>query len=151
MSYKQWELDRMNKMELVKEANSRYGLGVNKGFKKADLVQMIMSAQKKFTGNSEVSVAQTSDAEVPPGYVKLRVRPNKYDKTPRPAIIGHNFKMVSIPVNKDVIMPAKYLSCLEDAVQDTYFQDPETREMVKSTEHTYPYSILEWGEGVERR
>ena len=143
------ELMDMTKDELVVYANSTFNLNVNKQFNKADLVEQIMSARGRFSGNANVKIAGEDDT-VPPGHVKVRIRPNRYDKTPRPAIIGLNFKMASVPVNKDVILPAAYLSCFAYAQEDVYFQDPDTQELVRTKEYAHDYTVLEWGADTDR-
>ena len=143
-------LAKLTTVELVKHANENFGLKVNKDYAKADLINMIIQSQRKFKGNAGIRVLDEGDTrKVPPGYVKIRVRPGKYDRTPRPIIIGHQFKLCSVPVNRDVIIPAKYLVCFEDAVQDTYFQDEDTGEFVCQPEHAYSFSILERGPEIE--
>lgn len=139
-------LEKLTIAELVAHANSNFGLNVNKDFSKPDLINMILQSQRKFKGNAGIRVMDAGDkSATPPGHIKIRVRPGKYDRTPRPVIIGHQFKLCSVPVNKDVILPAKYLACFEDAVQDTYFQDEETKEFVCQPEHAYSYSVLDRG------
>jgi len=140
-------LNKLNMTELVSYANSTFGLNVNKDYQKTDLINMIVQSQRKFKGNAQIRVLDKGDTstETPPGHVKIRVSPGKYDRTPRPIIIGHQFKLCSVPVNKDVIIPAKYLVCFEDAVQDVYFQDEETKEFVCQSEHAYAYSVLDRG------
>lgn len=142
-------LQKLNIKELVAYANSTFGLNVTKDYQKNDLINMIEQSQRKFKGNAGIRVLSKGDTSAcPPGFIKIRVQPGKYDKTPRPIIIGHNFKLCSVPVNKDVMLPAKYLVCLSDAVQDTYFQTEEG-EFVCQPEHAYSYSVLEIGPEIE--
>jgi len=143
------ELESMDIEQLVVYANMNYGLEVNKAFAKHDLINMIDAAQRKFKGNENIRVVNADDVgKVGPGMVKIRVQPGKYDVVPRPIVVGLNFKLATIPVNRDVIIPAKYLVCLEDAVQDTFHQhknDHGELETVIQQEHAYAYSILERG------
>lgn len=144
-------LEKFTKKELITYANQTFGLHVNMDHEKADLINMIVQSERKFKGNAGIRVLEKGDtSKVPPGHVKIRVSPGKYDRTPRPVIIGHQFKLCSVPVNKDVIIPAKYLVCFEDAVQDTYFQDEETGEFVCQPEHAYAYSVLERGPEINQ-
>jgi hypothetical protein len=146
MHFNREDMEGMNVPDLVAHANLTYGLGVNKDYQKHDLINMIEQSQRKFKGNAGIRVLNPDEEmEVPPGYMKVRIRPNKHDRIPRPAIIGHQFKVCSVPVNKDVIIPQKYLPCFEDAIIDVYFTDPATNEFVCQREHTYSYSILEMG------
>lgn len=140
------ELEAMTKKELVAYANLQFGLGVNANYNKAELVKLIERTQRSYKGNEGVRVVKEgSNDRCRPGEVKVRLRPGKYDKVPRPVIVGHNFKLAAIPVNQDVIMPAKYLQCLQDAQQDVYFQDPETNELMQQKEYTYDFTVLERG------
>lgn len=139
-------LKKLTIQELVDHANSNFGLHVTKDYAKGDIINMIMQSQRKFKGNAGIRVLAKGDTtKCPPGHVKIRIRPGKYDRTPRPVIIGHQFKLASVPVNKDVILPIKYLVCFEDAVQDTYFQEEDSKELVCQPEHAYSFSILERG------
>ena len=141
-------LSNLETDDLVKTANLHFGLGVNKHYQRHDLINMILQSSRKFKGQAGIRVVSKGDSSpVPPGHVKVRVQPGKYDKVPRPIIVGHQFKMASIPVNRDVIIPNKYLTCLQDALGDTFFQDPDDpdRELVIQAEHAYSFSILERG------
>lgn len=144
--YSREELEAMDEMDLISYANLNYGLGVNKEMPKYELVNLLDRTQRKFKGNENVRVLRRGEEYTcRPGEVRIRCRPGKHDKVPRPIIVGHQFKIASIPINVDVIIPAKYLTCLQDAVQDTYFQDPETRELIRQEEYTYDFTILERG------
>ena len=147
-------LEGMTHEELIAYGNLNYGLNVNKGFAKPDLISMISRSQQQFKGNDQIQVVNASDnsKSVPPGFVKIRVQPGKYDKIPRPVVIGLNFKLATIPVNRDVIIPAKYLVCLEDAIQDTLHQySDDMGELVTEIqqEHCYAFSILERGPEIK--
>lgn len=147
-------LKKLNIAELVEYGNQNLGLGVTKDYAKGDIINMILQGQRKFKGNAAIRVLSDGDtSKVPPGMIKIRVRPGKYDRIPRPVIIGHQFKLCSVPVNRDVLIPAKYLVCFEDAVQDVYFQqdnDDGTKEFVCQKEHAYSYSVLERGPEIPK-
>jgi hypothetical protein len=148
-------LEELSHEELVAYANINYGLEVNKGYSVPDLISMISRTQQQFKGNDSIKVVNARDThtEVPPGHVKIRVQPGKYDRIPRPVVIGLNFKLATIPVNKDVIIPEKYLVCLQDALQDTLHQyKDEQGELVTEIlqEHAYAFSILERGPAIKK-
>lgn len=143
------EMEALDSQELINYANLNFGLGVNKDYNRFDIINQVEQAQRKFKGNATMRVVgEGDDGRVGPGMMKIRIRPGKYDRIPRPVIIGHQFKIASVPVNRDVIMPARYLVCFEDAVQDTYFTDEVTQEWVCQQEHAYSYSVLEMGPKV---
>lgn len=140
------QLAQMEMPDLVRYANEHFGLGVTKDYNKFDIINQIEQSMRKFKGNAMMRVVGDGDkGPVPPGMMKIRLRPGKHDRIPRPVIVGHQFKIASVPVNRDVIMPAKYLVCFEDAVQDVYFTDEVTKEWVCQEEHAYSYSVLEMG------
>lgn len=145
-------LNDMGHEGLVLFARLQYGIdGVTtKTHAREELVEMVMNYARKYSGNAEMKVLKRGEegAEVPPGYVKVRVQAGKYNPNMRPIPVGLNFKMATIPVNKDVIMPAKYLVCLEDAVRTEYFvdrSDPNNETLGWQESHSYPYSVLERG------
>jgi hypothetical protein len=143
------ELEQLSITDLVMYANLNFGLGVTKDYNQFDIINQIEQSQRKFKGNALMRVVdEGDDGPVGPGMMKIRVRPGKHDRIPRPVIVGHQFKIASVPVNRDVIMPARYLVCFEDAVQDVYFTDELTKEWVCQQEHAYSYSVLEMGPKV---
>jgi hypothetical protein len=145
-------LEGLDHEGVVMFARLNYGLAQisTKSNPKEEIVDIIMNAARKFQGNSEMSVhdMNTADVEVPPGYVKIRVQSGENNPNKRPIPIGLNFRMATIPVNKDVVMPDKWLPCLEDAVQTRYFidkSDPNNETLGWMEQHSYPFSILERG------
>ena len=140
-------LSKMSKHELAKFAKTMYSLSLNpEQSHKDEMIDQLMSAIRRFQGNSDIRVVQQGDktTEVPPGYVKIKVSPGDHNPHNRPVIVGLNFKMASIPVNKEVILPGKWMTCLEDAVERKYYVGrDETGETLDWTDqHKYPFSIL---------
>jgi hypothetical protein len=144
--YTKEALEEMDHIDLVRFANTMYGLNVNKDYEHHDLVDMVVKSQRLYKGNAAIKIVNDgNEDEVPPGYMKIRVQPGKWNPNNRPIFISHNFKSATIPVNKDLIMPSQYESCLKDAVRDEYFNDPDTREFIKQEVQSYPYSVLDRG------
>jgi len=143
-------LSDMTHESLVLFARLNYGMQVStQTSTKGDLVELVMNTARRLKGNAEMKVVDMDgEVEVPPGYVKVRIQGGKYNPNNRPVPVGLNFKMATIPVNKDVVMHEKWLTCLKDAVRTEYFTDRSdpTRETLGSQEaHSYPYSVLERG------
>jgi hypothetical protein len=116
-------------------------------YPKVEIIDFIMNAGRRFKGNADMRVVKTNDntVEVPPGYLKIRVAPGEYNPKARPIIIGLNFELASIPVNRDVIVHGKWMPCLQDAVERRYSmgEDDQGHEtLVWSDQHKYPFSIL---------
>lgn len=140
------ELDGMDDLELVRLANTRYALNVSTQYQHAELVGMIFKAQKKFKGNADVSIVdEDDDTKLKPGFIKVRVQPGNYNPKNRPIFISHQFKPATVPVNVDVVMPAKYENCLKDAIRSEYFMDDDTNQLIKQNVHSYPFSVIERG------
>lgn len=145
-------LKEMSHEGLVMFAKLNYGLtniSTNSN-PREEIEDIIMNAARKYKGNAEMKVVDmNAEVEVPPGYVKIRVSPGDHNPNNRPVPVGLNFRMATIPVNKDVVMHEKWLPCLQDAVQTKYFvdkSDPSGREQLGWMEqHSYPFSILERG------
>lgn len=140
-------LKKLNKSELATLARGLYGLNVSPDQNSADEMRdLIMNAARKFKGNAEMRVVQKGDkGDVPPGYVKIKVSPGQYNPNERPIPVGLNFRMATIPVNKEVIMPGKWMPCLEDAVERRYAvrKLPDGREELgASDQHKYPFTLL---------
>ena len=140
-------LTKMNKQQLVAFAKLTYGLNlVAEQTHKEELIDFIMNAARKFKGNAEMTVVKMgADVEVPPGYVKIRVSPGDHNPNNRPVPIGLNFRMATIPVNRDVVMSGAWLPCLQDAVERRYFvgKDHHGDETLDwNDQHKYPFSIL---------
>lgn len=144
-------LDSIELEQLVLFARLNYGFSnvTTKTQSKEELVDLIMNAARKFKGNAEMKVVEKdAKVEVPPDYVKIRVSPGPYNPSNRPVPLGLNFKFATVPVNKDVVMHKKWLTCLKDAVQTKYFldkSDPNGDKLGYMEEQSYPYSILERG------
>jgi len=105
--------------ELSSMARNLYGLNVGGATAKKELIDLIVNATQKFKGNADIQVVSedAQDEEVPKGYVKIRVSAGPLNPRNRPIIIGLNFKMASLPVNQPIVMPGKWLTCLQDAVE----------------------------------
>lgn len=146
--------DMLNKLDhgaLVLFGRLNYGFDnvTTQTHGKEELTEMIMNAARKFKGNAEMRVVEKNEkVRVPKGYVKIRVSPGDHNPNNRPVPLGLNFKMATIPVNKDVIMHEKWLPCLEDAVQTKYYldkTDPTGTKLGMMEQQSYPFSILERG------
>lgn len=141
-------LEKMTKQELAKFAQAMYNLRLAPEQQdKREMVDQVLSATRRFKGNSDMLVVKENDktTEVPPGYVKVKVSPGDHNPNNRPVIVGLNFQMASIPVNKPVIMPGKWMTCLEDAIERRYFvgRDQHGDDTLDWTDqHKYPFSIL---------
>jgi hypothetical protein len=140
-------LVKMNKNELVQFARHSYDLNLNaEQTHKEELIDFIMSAARKFKGNAEMKyVRMNAPIDVPEGYVKVRVSPGDHNPNNRPVVVGLNFVMASVPVNMDVVMHGKWLTCLKDAVERKYFvsrQDNGRETLDYNDQHKHPYSIL---------
>lgn len=140
-------LQKFKKDELVAYARLTYDLNLHaEQMHKEELLDVIMSAARKFKGNAEMkSVRMGTEVEVPEGYVKIRVSPGNHNPNNRPIPVGLNFVMATIPVNRDVVMHGKWLPCLEDAVERRYYvgKDPHGEETLDwNDQHKYPFSIL---------
>jgi hypothetical protein len=144
-------LEDMTHADLVMFARLNYGMqGVTtKSSTKADLVDLMMNLARKLQGNAEMKVVEMDEeVEVPPGYVKIRLQGGKYNPNNRPIPVGLNFRMATIPVNKDIVMHGKWLTCLKDAIRTEYFvdrSDPHEETLGRMDSLSYPYSILERG------
>lgn len=142
-------LSEMDHPSLVMFAKLNYGMNVStKSNPPGELIEMIMNAARKFKGNAEMKVVNMNEeVEVPPGYVKVRVSGGKYNPNNRPIPIGLNFRMATVPVNKDVVMHEKWLPCLQDAVRTEYYVDSSgpSEELGFQEIHSYPFSIIERG------
>ena len=136
---------------LVLFARMNYGLAnvSTKSHPREELENLIMNAARKYKGNAEMRVVEMNEeVEVPPNYVKIRVSPGDYNPNQRPIPLGMNFKMATIPCNKDVVMHTKWLPCLQDAVQTKYYvykSNPSRESLGWMEQHSYPFSILERG------
>lgn len=140
-------LKKFNKSELATYGRANYGLSITPANNTAEeMVDLIMNAARKFKGNAEMRVVNMGEAvEVPKGYVKIRVQPGEYNPGQRPIPIGLNFRMATVPVNKDVVMHGKWLPCLQDAVQRKYFKtrlDDGAETLGWNDQHSYPYTIM---------
>lgn len=140
-------LAKMSKPELSGFANQFYGLNLKPDqYPKEEMIDFIINATRKFKGNAEIRVVKANtNVEVPDGYVKIRVSPGEHNPKKRPIIVGLNFAMASIPVNKDIVLPGKWMVCLEDAVERKYSvgEDDYGNETLDWTDqHKYPFSIL---------
>ena len=142
-------LNKLTAIELENLARSLYGLNISNGTPKKDLIELIVSATQKYRGNAEMQVvsptAKPEDVEVPDGFVKIRVSPGPHNPKAPPIIVGLNFKMASIPCNRDVVMHGKWLSPLQDAVEGRAVMgvNEEGREELQFVEgHKYPFTIL---------
>ena len=144
-------LKEMDHASLVLFARLNYGMTgmTTQSNPREEVIELIMNAARKYKGNAEMKVVPMNEkVEVPPDYVKIRVQPGSNNPNQRPIPIGLNFKMATVPVNKDVIMHKKWLPCLEDAVQTKYFvdrSDPAKETLGLMEQHSYPFSILERG------
>jgi hypothetical protein len=145
-------LSEMDHPSLVMFARLNYGLTniSTKSHPREEIIDIIMNYARKYKGNAEMAVhdMNAEEVEVPPGYVKIRVQAGEFNPNNRPIPVGLNFRTATIPVNKDVVMPAKWLPCLEDAVQTKYYidkSDPNNETLGWMEQHSYPFSILERG------
>ena len=140
-------LVKLNIPELETMAQQLFGLKLQRGLGKQELIDSILGVSAQAKGNREMKVVEKgAKVEVPPGYVKIRVSPGDHNPNHRPVPVGLNFRMALIPVNKDIVMPAKWLPCLQDAVTTKYAlqRNPDTgkEEFVAHEEHRYPFTIL---------
>lgn len=140
-------LQKLSKPEICTIGRLTYGLTMNINEPKESLINLIINAAHKFKGNSEMRVVEINEAvEVPKGCVKIRVQPGEHNPKRRPIIVGLNFRMASIPVDKDVVLAGKWLSPLKDAVETKYLVRQNTAtgkdELVATEQHKYPFSIL---------
>lgn len=141
-------LKKLTAVELENMARSLYGLNISNGMEKKELINLMVNASQKFKGNAEIKVVPENDetVEVPKGYVKIRVSPGPHNPKNRPIPLGLNFKMATIPVNRDVVIPGKWMSCLQDAVESRAsigFDDNGRETLIWTDQHKYPFSILE--------
>ena len=147
-------LAEMDHASLVMFARLNYGMTgmTTKTNPREEVIDLIMNAARKFKGNAGMKVvAMNEEVEVPKDHVKIRVQAGSNNPNQRPVPLGLNFVMATIPVNKDVVMHKKWLSCLENAVQKKYFvdrTDPSRETLGYMEQHSYPFSILERGEGA---
>ena len=140
-------LKKLTTIELENMARGLYGLNISNGMTKKELVDIIVNASQKFRGNAEMTVVAKDDktVEVPKGYVKIRVSPGPHNPKNRPIVVGLNFKMATIPVNRDIIMDGKWLTCLNDAIESKAVigTDETGREtLMWQDQHKYPFTIL---------
>lgn len=140
-------LNKLTKSELVEFARMSYGLNLNIEQPKGELVDFIMNAARRFKGNAEMRVVDmNAEVEVPKGYVKIRVTPGTYNPNGHPIPIGLNFRLATVPVNKDVVMHGRWLPCLQDAVERRYSvgRNPMTgkEELIWNDQHKYPFTII---------
>ena len=144
-------LKEMTHEGLVLFARMNYALSnvSTKSHPRGELENLIMQAARKYKGNAEMKVVDMGEeVEVPKGYVKIRVSPGDNNPNQRPIPLGMNFRMATVPCNKDVVMHKKWLPCLQDAVQTKYFVDksnPGSESLGWMEQHSYPFSILERG------
>jgi hypothetical protein len=138
---------KLSVAELSNMARSLYGLNIGHETAKKELINLIINATQKFKGNADIQVVSedAADEEVPEGHVKIRVSPGALNPRNRPIIIGLNFKMASLPVNKPIVMPGKWLTCLQDAVESkavigTNEQGREELQWIEQQKH--PFTIL---------
>lgn len=152
-TYTAEEFAEFTKKDLVVYGRMNYGLTLSQAMDKHELIEQLLQAQKKFSGNENILVLKDTDeeTEVPPGHVKVRVQPGKYNPKGRPVIASHQFNTFSIPVNRDVIIPNHYLACLEYAVRREHVQDGDTGDMIAQDVHAYPFSIIERGPKLEKK
>jgi hypothetical protein len=143
------DLEKMDHDTLILFGRLQYDLQLNKKQNpKAECVDLLMSAARKYKGNAGMRVMKEEDKTAcPPDHVKVRVSAGKYNPNQRPIIVGLNFEMASIPCNKDIIMHKKWLTCLQDAVRTNYFVDKSGPEetLGYQMEHQYPFSVLDRG------
>jgi hypothetical protein len=140
-------LEKLAKAEICNIGRLAYGINMNVNEPKKTLIDLVINAAHKFKGNAEMRVVEMNEeVEVPAGYVKIRVQPGDHNPNARPIIVGLNFKMASIPCNKDVVLHGKWLTCLEDAVETKYSVRKSTEtgrdELVVNEQHKYPFSIM---------
>ena len=143
------DLNEMDHPSLVMFAKLNYGFNVStKTHPREELVDIIMNAARKYRGNAEMKVTEPgAKSDVPPNHVKIRVTPGDYNPNSRPIPVGLNFRMATIPVNKDVVMHEKWLPCLQDAVETRYYIDRSGPEETLGwrEQQKYPFTILERG------
>lgn len=139
-------LAKLNVAELEQMSVTFFGLKLPKGLSKVELIDNILGASRKAQGNQEMKIVEKdTKVDVPKGYVKIRVSPGDHNPNHRPVPVGMNFRMALIPVNKDIVMPAKWLPCLQDAVTRKYTvgRDESGKEALQAhDEHRYPFTIL---------
>lgn len=140
-------LAKLNVAELEAMSQQLFGLKLPRGLAKIELIDSILSASRQAQGNREMKVVEKdAKVEVPKGHVKIRVSPGDYNPNHRPIPVGLNFRMALIPVNKDIVMPAKWLPCLQDAVTTKYAltrnESTGRDELTAHEEHRYPFTIL---------
>lgn len=140
-------LKKLNKSELATLGRSLYGLNVSPATNSADEMRdLIVNASRKFKGNAEMKVLEQGEkAGVPPGHVKIKVNQGQHNPNEHPIPLGMNFRMATIPVNREVIMPGKWMPCLEDAVERRYSVRrgaDGVEELAASDQHKYPFTLL---------
>lgn len=144
-------LEQIDHDGLLAYGRLQYGLPLNKSANaKEEVIDMILNAARQFKGNAQMkTVGREEKVGLKKGQVRVRVSPGPHNPNNRPIVVGLNFKMATIPVNRDIIMDEKWLTCLHDAVRTNYSmgQDDVTgQETLQWTEeHQYPYSVLDRG------
>jgi len=134
-------LKGMSKGELIKYATMTYGLQVNTSFSVVDLITAIKSASTKYSGNAVISLS--TDA-LKPGYARIKINKTELNRQGRPAIVGLNGTMYSLPVGKEITVPLSLVEILSNAVRYEYEPDEEDENaLVRREVQSYPFSVLE--------
>lgn len=119
------ELTELDKDELIAIANEKFGLNADRRFKEDKLVDMILEQHWKGKGTKEGDVAEMDDDgmyEVPPGAAIVEIQAGPYNPNKRPVPLGVNGRFVYCPVERPVVLKAKYLEVLRNARRGTVTQ-----------------------------
>jgi hypothetical protein len=136
------DLEALTKQELVKLARLTYGLQVNTGLHKHDLVTMIEKTAGQFAGNAHIQV--DDDSALKPGHARIKINRTELNKKGRPVICGLQGTFYSLPVGIELTVPLSLVEILNNAVQYQYEPDPENdNELVRRDVHAYPYTLIE--------
>lgn len=142
------ELTELDKDELIAIANEKFGLNADRRFKEDKLVDMILEQHWKGQGNGENTAAEMDEDgmyEVPPGGAVVELQAGPYNPYKRAVPLGVSGKLIYCPVEKPVVLKAKYLEVLRNARRGTVTQtrNPQTGgyEDHWKDSSAYPFSI----------
>lgn len=135
-------LEAMSKSDLVTYANMTYGCNVNSQLDRHSLIQTIITASQKFSGNVDVIIDDTNVLK--PGFARIKINKTEMNKQGRPAIVSVNGKAASLPIGTEIVVPLKYVEVLNNAVQYRYEPDPANdNELARQEVHSYPFTVME--------
>jgi hypothetical protein len=135
--------------DLISIANSQFGLGVSKKFKKDQIADLILNAVKRGLVNTDdVEVLRgdreqnAASEELPPGYCVLRLERSPRNPNSRPLPYGIQGKVGLIPVGKTIKAPEHVLEILSNAVHEQIHNDMDQGEEVITKTFTYPFTVI---------